>query len=501
MTAGRRLTTLPAPLRWLLVACPILIGVPLAMWSESSTSRAAGAMTLLLGIGLVAVVALTRRDPATVLTGMLALLFLVPANYVIVGPLKSVGSPPLLLGLLALALWASGRVLGVIRAEALNPLRWTLWFYVIGLLASYAAAMLRSLSVDESKSVTRSIYPALAMLGIALLAADGLTSVERITTLLKRLVGLATAQAVIGLLEIGTGLNWREVTDLPGLRPNTEVTDQLRGQFVRLQAAAAHPIEFSVALAVVAPLALHFALHSPDRRSRRIFWACFTLIVLALPLTLSRSGILGAAVALLVYSTAMTGRQRANLGIMALLGLGGFQAAFPGILGTLKWFILAGSSDNSVTGRLDDYARLPGLMEGHYVFGRGFGTFQPLVYFYLDNQYVMSLLNNGVLGVLGLLALFLVGMGLARGARRRWTDPRRRSLCQAVVGGIACLAVTAGTFDEFGFLQCAFELFLLVGVASALWTVARASVSDAVEAPEVAPASRPATAEPVLVSR
>ncbi|AKU15926.1 hypothetical protein VV02_08785 [Luteipulveratus mongoliensis] len=427
---------------------------------------------ILLAAAAGAGVAMSERDAGGILTVMLALLFLVPENYVIKGPLKSVGNPSLMLGLFCLVLWVAARLMGTIRGKQAHPIRWVVWFYLVTGVTAYVTATTRYLTSDESGSVVRSIFPFLAMVGIAMLAVDGLETVERVTTVLRRLVALVAVQATIGILEYSAGLDYHQLAHLPGLTANTEITSGERGGFARVEGAAAHPIEFSVVLAAAAPLALHFALNARNPKERRRFWFMLAAILAAIPLPVSRSGIVGLLVALGVYCVALTPRARINLAVLGVLGLGMFRAAVPGLLGTLKSFFLAGSSDDSITGRTEDYGHIPALMHGHWWFGRGFGTFQPAAYFYLDNQFLMSLLNGGFFAVAALLAIFVVGGGVARGARKRLEDRPARDLGQAIAAAISCLAISALTFDEFSFLQCAFVLFLLVGCAGALWSSA-----------------------------
>ena len=222
-------------------------------------------------------------------------------------------------------------------------------------------------------------------------------------------------------------------------------------------------------MAIAVPFALHFALHASSRREARGFWVCLTLLVGVIPLTLSRSGLLALAVVVLVYGVALRGRARVNLLVLSALGLVAFPVLAPGILGTVRSFIFAGTKDNSITGRLDDYARIPGLMDGHWWFGRGLGTFQPLVYFFLDNQYLMALLTGGVVGLVAFVAVFVAGVGgRTRGQETVLvaTRPRPRT---SLGGGDPGHRCDRGDVRLVQLLnQCAFTLFLLSGCAAAL---------------------------------
>ncbi len=461
------------------VATAVVVVFGVAAWFAVSAARSPGhvlaefiaGFIVLAGIGLVA--ALSRRDPTALLSLMLCFLFLVPEKYTLAGPLKAAGNPAILTGMGILGLWVAGRLLGWIRPEPLHPYRWALWAFTLAACMSFAAGMVRNLNPTESSSATRTIFSTTAMIGVGIMATDALDTREKIHKVLRLLVYLTTAQAAIGILEFFTSLDYYSIANIPGLVLNTDLTDATRGGLVRIQAASAHSIEFSVAIAAAAPLALHFGMTNPTQRGRRINRACLVVMLAAVPLSMSRSGLLGIVVGLGFYMVAMTWRGRANLLVFGILGSALLEGAVPGVVNTLRYYIFAGSKDPSIQGRTEDYAHLPGLMLDHWTFGRGFGTFSPIVYFFLDNQLLLTLLTEGVVGVAALFTVFLVGMGVARGARKRRLRENDAGLGQALAGGLAALLAAAATFDEFSFYQCALETFLLGGCAAALWTIAR----------------------------
>jgi O-antigen ligase len=318
----------------------------------------------------------------------------------------------------------------------------------------------------------RVVFQHLAQLGIALLAVDALGSRERITTLLQRVVLIGALAACVGILEFAfSGFDFREVMLLPGLTTNVDLDSATRSGFDRIAAGASHPIEFSVVTAALAPLALHFALHADTGRWRY----CLALIALlvAIPMSVSRSGILTLAVGLAVYAVALSHRQRLNALVLGLIGVGVFRALVPGLLGTVRSLFRDIGTDPSIAGRTEDYAAIPGLMQGHWWLGRGTGTFLPDVYFFLDNQYLAALLQGGIVGLTVFIALLMVGLGVARGVRRRSTDPALRSEAQALAGTIASLGAASIVFDALSFRQSAFLLFLAIGCAGAHWSLVR----------------------------
>ncbi len=454
----------------------LVCGTALVTFGLSSGAGVPVLLGLLALAFLVGAIGVSRRDAASLLGLMIGLLFLVPENYVLVGPLKSVGNPAQLLGMVCLVVWVASRLLGLIRPVPSHPVRWVLLAYVIATLTSFGAASMRILSEDEAAGSVRSLFPAMAMLGIALLAVDGLVTKERLDAVLFLLVAIAGVAAGIGLLEYAIGnFRYADFAHLPGLTTNTEVINDTRSGFHRIDGAAAHPIEYAVALAALAPLSLHHALHAATAFRRRVGTISLVAILVVNPMTVSRSGLLALAVGLGIYAVQLSLRAKLNALVLSIIGLVLFRTAIPGLLGTLKSLVLIGDEDPSIAGRTQDYEKIPGLMEGHWVFGRGLGTFQPLTYFYLDNQYLGSLLEGGLLAAAVFMSIFVVGVGVARGYRKRVTAPADRGLGQALAASIAALGASAVTFDELSFHQTGFMVFFLLGCAGAAWSMARAA--------------------------
>jgi O-antigen ligase len=100
--------------------------------------------------------------------------------------------------------------------------------------------------------------------------------------------------------------------------------------------------------------------------------------------------------------------------------------------------------------------------------GRGFGTFLPS-YHILDNQYLMTAIEAGLLGVTALVLLLLTGVFTARGVRRRIKDPDARDLAQCLAASAAVAVCTFATYDELSFPMSTGLTFLVLGAIGALW--------------------------------
>lgn len=426
-------------------------------------------------------------DATAVLTFLAGLLLLIPATQ-IVGPLGASGTPAYLVGILLLIWWTAARwvpALGV--AYGLQPIRVAMGLFAASLLVTYAmsSAIPRPQALEAS-AADRGMLKLLAWAGIALVAADGIRSRARLETLIRRIVVLAAVLAAMGLLHFWSGIDVAGMIKVPGLQVNGDLVDIERSIFRRPRGTATHPIEFGVILAAVLPLALHVAV-GRGRSRRRRDWLCLGLIAVAAPTTISRSAVVGLLVGFLVLLAGWNRRQR-RVALMCLpVFVIGLRLAIPGLVGTLRSLFTGASSDPSVKGRTEDYAVAADYIGQHPWFGRGFGTFLPELYTTFDNQYLLHIVEAGVVGLAAILLLFAAGWCSARGARLRSTDPGDRHLGQALAASIASVGVTFATFDALSFPMVSGLTFLLLGCAGAAWRLARAEHRPAFAGPRLLP--------------
>ncbi|WP_418606295.1 O-antigen ligase family protein [Georgenia sp. SUBG003] len=122
-------------------------------------------------------------------------------------------------------------------------------------------------------------------------------------------------------------------------------------------------------------------------------------------------------------------RERLNLLVVALGALVLVRATLPGLLGTITGFFLGAAEDDSVTARLDDYPVVDKFFAESPWIGRGLGTFLPEEYVLLDNQYLMSLVEGGIVLLGATIAFFVLALasaGEAPCAPRLSPTPRGR---------------------------------------------------------------------------
>jgi O-antigen ligase len=129
-------------------------------------------------------------------------------------------------------------------------------------------------------------------------------------------------------------------------------------------------------------------------------------------------------------------------------------------------------AESSSASRISAYSAAGPFIAQHPWFGQGFQTFFPQVYFFVDNQYLTSLIETGVAGLGALLALFGTGWVLARRARRAAAGERVRDLMQSLAAAVAAAAVSFATFDALSFGIASGLTFLVLGCVGAAWRLA-----------------------------
>ncbi len=422
----------------------------------------------------------TRRrgglDPTALIVLMLVLLCVIPAGLIVPG-MTDIGRPAQLVSLLLCAWWVAGRIHPALAMRGPQPLRWAVGFFLISALISYGLGYLRGLTLIEANASDMEMLKTLAMIGVILMTADGISTRERLDRALQVLVWLCGFMGLIGIIQFASGYDITQNIIIPGLEYKRDLTGfASRGDgLFRVPSTALHYIEFSAAMAMVVPYAMHYTRFGETRGRRQLAAISGVLAASAIPLTLSRTGILAAGVALICVLPALPWRIRANVLVVLAFGTAAFMVIRPGLLGTLKSLFLGASNDPSIQGRTDDYEQVAQYFSERPWFGRGTGTFVPQAYRILDNEWLFYLMTNGLVGVFALLALHVVAISLAVIAMRRSTSEADRQLCAALISTQFVSMLVGLTFDSLGFITYATMWFVLTGAAGAMWRLTHPS--------------------------
>lgn len=426
-----------------------------------------------------------RKDAFGFLLTYLIVLVGVPANLVI-QPLGAQGTPAGVIAAGAFLWWVLGRIAYPSgTAWAWQPTRYAISAFALAVVASYVGAALTGLPVHQMSGADRALIALIGWVGVAFVASDMLTSVASVNRLLRAITVAAAVLAVLGMMQFFLGIDLAGMIHIPGLSANQTLEFVgKRSEFRRVSGTASHPIEFGVVLAMVFPLALHFGITDVGRPAWKR-WGVVATIGMALPMSVSRSAIVGLLTGLLVLFFSWRGMRRTMLLLLTPVILVVMRFLIPGLLGTLLGLFEGFGSDPSIAGRTDDYAVVGAFISQSPFIGRGFGTFLPEDFIVLDNQYLGSMVETGALGVVTLLLVFVIGFGCARGIKIRGATSEMRDLGIALSACISVVMVGYVTFDGLAFPMVTGLLFLLLGCIGALWRLVGGRAYGAVPDEEI----------------
>ena len=411
-----------------------------------------------------------RLDAVSALTVTLVLLFIVPARLV-VPAIGAAGRPAVLLAIGLAGWWALTRVVPSMVIRGRQPVRTALLVFFVIFLLAYGLGYARGLPGIESRGSDRALIVMTSLVGMALVACDGIGSRERLDLLLRRLTYATAFMSFVGALQFVLGIDLASKIRLPGLALNRDLVGVgQRGAeaLPRVAGTAGHAIEFGVLMAMVLPIALHYALHARSRAEGQRRWLIVAIIALGIPFSISRSATIGFLTAGVALTAIWSGRMRLKALIIAAVSTVLLQTAVPGLLGTIKSLFTNLGSDPSVQGRTQDYGPLFTYVADRPWFGRGPGTFLPERYILLDNEILSSLVSTGYVGLIALLGLLATAYFVARSVARHGVDDCTRHLGQALATTVLVAVVTSFTFDSLAFATFGGTLFIVIGAAGAL---------------------------------
>lgn len=357
------------------------------------------------------------------------------------------------------------------------------------------------LQTDALKSVSFSLSFLLAFV----LVCSTLETTRDVDAAVKALVVGATIVAIAAIYEARSYHNYfNELGNwIPFLDYQGRFEDErTRGVRLRVRASAQHPIALGAALAMCVPLALHLARHAATR-ARASLWLVAAFVVFTAGLaTLSRTVVV---MLLAMVALAFFVRRRAALRMWPVLlaipllvpflapgALRELHAAFTPEGGLVsEQEVRAGEAGS---GRVADLGPGLRLWLDHPVLGPGPGTGAtrddattggatsvggsgvepaPGTRTIFDNQYMLSLVTVGALG-LAAVVWFVWGtvVKLARAARRR-TD-ESGDLVAACAVSCAGFAVGMLTYDAFAFVQVTLAFYVIAALGLTARAVVRA---------------------------
>lgn len=411
-------------------------------------------------------------DTATLLTVYVVLLLAIPSDLT-VQALASAGSPALIWGLGATVLWL---VYQAQRTRSMPPttraVSVSAFVFLAAALVSYVSAMTSPLPVDEVSVADTGLIRIISWVGILILANDGITTLPRLVTLLRRLVLGVSIVAALGIFQFATRLPVVDLITIPGLTAG-ETGLGIRGGLVRAAGTAIHPLEYAMVLAMTLPIAVTLALNERGR-SWVVRWLPPMVIVVGLSLAGSRSAVVGIAAGLIILVPTLSGTLRWRLAGAAFAIVALIYVVSPRVVTNMRYMFLSVLDDPSAISRTDSLDLFNQVFIVSPLFGRGFGTFLPQ-YRILDNQYLLLLIEIGVLGIVAFAALAAASFASALSGVRRQTGSMEHNLGFALSGSVFAGIVLLALFDALSFPQSAGLLFLMFGLCGAYGRINRSN--------------------------
>jgi O-antigen ligase len=417
---------------------------------------------------------IASRSHAVLLLQVFAVTVMVfPSDYVI----KAVGAGGYVAALVAYCLflaWLAATLFGQHNPlEYRSPVRIPLCTLWLVSLASYLLMNRGMLTSAELASGDRWLMQLAGISGVILVASECLRSIADINRVLRALTWGGAFCGIVAALQFKLSLDLTHYLHLPGFSLNGIAAGNAgigsRGSFNRVPGTATDPIELGVVAGMLLPLAIYLAIHDTERSKVKRWFPVFC-IGIAIPASVSRSAFvaMGVALGVLIVSLPAARRLWGLAGI--LFGLAVMFLTAHGLIGTLKSFFLAGTSDPSIAHRTNNYPFVEQMVRQAPWLGQGGGTYiAPDTVHILDNQYLTTAIELGLVGVAALIFFFLWPAVAALNARGRSTDPALRDLCAALAGSELAAALCSATFDSLSFPMFVNVQALIVGLIGAVW--------------------------------
>ncbi|MGP3963300.1 O-antigen ligase family protein [Nonomuraea sp. 3N208] len=427
--------------------------------------------------------ALPRRADGATLVGLFVLILLIlPARLAVAGLPLSL-TPAEIMALVLGVVWVCAQMISTAGvAKGSNPVRTSIFAYGMILLAVYGYTTSLYLPSDELNLADHTIVLYLGYVSLLLVVCDGIGSRERLDFVLKALVIGGAFAAIVALMQFRLDFDLTQYMKIPGLRHTSaeEVPTVIsRSDLRRVAGTLGHPIEFGALSAMLLPLAAHLGFQARSRgQAATRWWICAVIIAAGLMFSVSRTAVLGLAGAGLILLLGWSNRRRiVTIGAFVVF-LGFMKVLAPGLIGTFYNLFAGAGDDSSIMYRTHDYPFAMREFAKSPIFGRGPGTWYPFKHQVFDNQYLLSLVETGLLGVLGFVGVIGCGIVVALRVRRLSTDPNVRNLGLTIAACLVIPLLGAATFDMLSFPGITSVMFLLVGAAGALLRYERADQAD-----------------------
>lgn len=210
-----------------------------------------------------------------------------------------------------------------------------------------------------------------------------------------------------------------------------------------------------------------------DNRPKRYFnLICLIPMVASLIFTYSRGAWLAAVVSLIIYALIYNWRL-----LLALIPVGYVAPkVVPGISTRISYLMSSTYLLSSAkAGRVARWSKAIEVWRNHPLTGEGFGRYGGAVAArnipgsnYVDNFYLKTLAETGIIGLASFILLLLVGIRCALSSCNRLTDSKLRCLAVGIIAGLCGVLVHNAVENIFEVPMMATYFWLLLGMLAAL---------------------------------
>jgi polysaccharide biosynthesis protein PslJ len=461
-----------------ILAAGFVFGALAVLTTTVLTGSAAAEIAPLVAVGVVLAIAYRTllAWPALLAGLVLVILFIPIKRYTLPGHLPfELEAYRVYVAVLA-TMWLGALLVDPrVRVRA-SGLEGPIFLFVAAALGSIIFNGARITKLDVHSEVTKQLTFFVSFVLVFYLIVSVIRTREQVEGIIRMLVGGGAIVAALSIVESNTGFNAFDRLDsfIPVLQAVPVPETGERGGNLRVMGSAQGPIALGAALAMLLPLGAYLAL----KTRRWYWWAAVALLGLGAMATLSRTSIL-MLVVIVVVLLWLRPKQVKRFWPVLVPAVVVIQVMLPGTLGTLRssFFpeegLIAQQSDNAGqrgSGRiadlgpaLDEYSQTP-------VFGQGFGTRltgrERQNAQILDNQWLKTLLETGLVGALAWLWIYV--RSVRRLARVAKEDPSEDGLLYvAFAASITAFAIGMVLYDAFSFIQVTFLLFIVLALGCA----------------------------------
>lgn len=432
-----------------------------------------------LGVAAMVIAAADWRVSTGLLLGLLATVILVvPADIRPSGLPVDLGADRAMLAILFAAALAGQLDFSKTPAPAWirrpgDVLKATIAVAFISLLLNGSRIAAEGRMVDAAKAhIELLAYVGTYFIAVAAARASDRVQLDRVLRLMTAAAAVAGFSAVVERYAAVNPIRQSALT-IPFLTANDLASETMvRGGSIRVFGTGEHPIAFGAVMTMLLPIALYVWFNSCGYR--RVMWTIpVGLIGVSMLFSGSRSSLIATVVGYVVLMIVWRER-RAQLILIAVLGMFAVHMLFPGVLGTFRAglqpsFIKSHETQEGMSTRANDYPVVARIIPKQPLLGLSHNEFDPRRYFWLDNQALKTVLELGVAGLV-CVSLFLARAGQILAApmkQRRDKMPIELLILSPFISFI----VLSLFFDTVGFSQVMYLFYLLTGLgvgASAL---------------------------------